>query len=104
MFSLEVRRNRKAPNGVKLNALQNGYIIFWTFVILTPKSQISIFKKYLPIKSKFFHLSKKPEYMGLRYIQTTRIQNFKAFLAVQWQKKTGKGDDVTCLKCTFWHF
>ena len=31
MFSFEVRRNPKTPNGVKLNALQNSYLWFLIF-------------------------------------------------------------------------
>ena len=47
MFSFEVRRNRKTPNGVKLNVLQNGYLGIVPFLDFEPpKLTISFsFKK-----------------------------------------------------------
>ena len=60
MFSFDVRRNPKAPNGVKSNALQNGYLGFLLFFDFDPKkSKFRFFAKLLPIKSEVFKLSQK---------------------------------------------
>ena len=108
VFSFEARCNGKAPNGVKLNALQNGYLGILIFFDLIPKNSKYFFPKNNFLKKfKISNLSPKPENMWLKYVQTRGIHNFKAislFWAVQWAKKTGKGDDVTYLKCKFWHF
>ena len=46
LFSFEVRSNRKTPNGVKLNALQNGYLgLFEFFIEVPPKFKNFIFQK-----------------------------------------------------------
>ena len=105
MFSFEIKSNRKAPNGITLNALQNGYLGFF---ILTPKIQIINFSKIIAIQSTALKLSiKKTEYMRSRYIRTTRIQNCKAislFLAVQWSKNQVYVNDVTFFEMQFLAF
>ena len=47
MFSFEVRRNQKAPNGVKLKILQNGYLGFLIFLDFDPKNQNFNFSKIM---------------------------------------------------------
>ena len=42
MFSFEARTNRKILNGVKLNALQNGYLVFY-FFYFNPKIHNFVF-------------------------------------------------------------
>ena len=39
MYSFEVKHNHKPPNGIKLAALQNGYLRFLIFLVLTPETQ-----------------------------------------------------------------
>ena len=97
MFSFEVRRNRKTSNGVTLNVLQNGYLGIVPFFDFDPQNSKFPFLKYLLIKFKVFKISKKHECMSSRYIHKTHtnVKAISLFLAVQWQKKTGKGDDVT---------
>ena len=105
IFCFEVRRDRKTPNGVIMNVVQNGYHGFLVVIDLTPKLKTSIFSKPLPLKFKTFKILKTKNMLS-RYIHTTRMQHFKAislFWAVQWPK-TGKGDDVTFLKRNLWHF
>ena len=88
MFSFEVRRNRKTPNGEKSNALQNGYLVFLIFFEFDPKTQNLDFSKIIAYKIQSFH-DIKTEFILSTYIHATYIHNFKAislFLAVQWPK------------------
>ena len=59
MFSFEVRRNLKIPNGVKLNALQNCYHRFLCFSILTPKIHNFNFSKIIAYKIQNFWVIQK---------------------------------------------
>ena len=88
MFSFEVRRNRKTPNGEKSNALQNGYLVFLIFFEFDPKTQNLDFSKIIAYKIQNFHDIKNGIH-SINMLNATYIHNFKAislFLAVQWPK------------------
>ena len=55
IFSFEVRRNRKTPNGEESNALQNGYLVFLIFFEFDPKTQNLDFSKIIAYKIQFFY-------------------------------------------------
>ena len=53
MFSFDVRRNRKTQNGVKCNALQNGFLGLLIFFDFDPKnSKLYFFSKIVAFKSQ----------------------------------------------------
>ena len=60
IYRFEVKQNKKALRDVKLNALQNGYLVF---SILPPKFKTKIFQKYVTVKFKIWELCKNPECM-----------------------------------------
>ena len=99
MFSSEVRRNKK----VKLNALQNGYLGYLIFLILTPQIRNFNLSKIIAYKIRSFQVIQKTGIYVIE-VQTTRISNFKQHLCF-WmrnsQKKTGKGEDVTFFNAIF---
>ena len=92
IFSFEVIRNHRAPNGVKSNVLQNGYLGFLINFNFDAKTPIIDFSKIIANKIHFFKyiqnkISKK--HILSKYIHATSIQNFKVislFLAVQRPK------------------
>ena len=47
MYSFKVKRNPKTSKGVKLTALQYGYLRIVIFFILTPKTQNLVFSKII---------------------------------------------------------
>ena len=63
MYSFEVKRNPKKSKGVKLSALQNGYLTILIFSILIPKSQNFDFSKIKAYETKNFGVIPKTEYM-----------------------------------------
>ena len=104
IFNFELRRNQKMSNDVKLNVLQNGYFGFSISWILTFKIQNFDFSTKIAYKMQNFQVNQKTDICdGDAYKQCAQ-KKMKSifFLAVQWPKKTGRGDDVTIFKCDFW--
>ena len=59
-----VRRNKKTPNGVKLNAIQNGYLGFLISFDFDPQISKFRFSKIIAYKIRhFLIIQKKTEYM-----------------------------------------
>ena len=107
MFSFEVRRNRKTPKDVKLNALQNGYLGFSIFFGFTPKIQNLNFSKIIAYKIRNFQVIQKTGIYVMEIHTNNKHTKFQSNLFVfgcAMAKKPGKGDDVTFLKCILWHF
>ena len=59
MFSFELRRNKKAPNGLKLNVLKTTISDFWYSSILTLKIQNVYFSKTIAYKIQNFQVIHK---------------------------------------------
>ena len=87
MFSFEVRPNRKMPNGVKLNALQNGYLEFLILFHFDPKnSKFHFFKNNCLSNPKFSIYQTRKRNICDRDTYKNTETNFKAislFLAMQ---------------------
>ena len=106
MFSFEVRRNRKTPNGVNWTlykmAISDFFFIFWP-----RKLNISIFQKIIAYKIRNFQVTQN---IGIHVIEIhttntrTKLQRNIFVFGCAMAKKPGKGDGVTFLKCIFWHF
>ena len=107
MFSFEVRRNRKTPNGVKLNALQNGYLGFLIFFDFDPKnSKFRFFEKFAYKIQRFQAIQKTGIYVIDIHTNNrpTKFQSNIFVFGCAMAKKPGRDDDVTILKCNFWYF
>ena len=78
MYSLEVTYNRKTPNSVKLNALQNGYLGFLIFFgLLTPETQKSDLSKSITCKIKNFRYPENGTYV-IRLHKNNRPTKFQS--------------------------
>ena len=101
MFSFEITRNRKTPDGVKLNALPNSYLGLLTFFDFDHKIQNFDFQKCVYPKSKIFNLSQKLLHV-IKINTKNSIQNFKpiSIFGCALAKKNWYGD-VTSLKQNF---
>ena len=104
MFNSEVRLNRKMPNGVKLNVLQNGYLRFLTFFDFDQQNSKFIFLNIIACKIQNIQAIQKIAIYVIE-IHTNNIHaKFQSNIFVfgcAMAKKTGEGDDVTFLKCSF---
>ena len=108
-LSFEVRRNRKTKKtkGVKLNAIQNGYFGFLIFFDFDSQNSKLLFFQMIAYKIRNFQVIQNTVIYVIEIHTNDMHENFKTiplFLAVQWPKETGKGDDVTFLKCLYSHF
>ena len=56
MFSFEVRRNQKTPNGLKLNVPQNGYLGFVIFLDFDPQNSKCQFLKFIVYQTRNFQV------------------------------------------------
>ena len=92
MPSFEVKDYRKAQNGIKLSARQNGYFSF-----LTPQTQNFDFSKTFSYEIENFQDIRKTECMLSRYIQHAckMSKQYLYFCLFNGQRKQGKCDDVT---------
>ena len=107
MFSFEVKRNRKTPNDVKLNSLQNGYLGFLIFSYFDPKnSRFRFFKKIIAYKMQNFQDVLKIQSICYQDTCKQQVCNISKQYLYFWlcnDKTTSNGDDVTYLKRNFWH-
>ena len=108
MFSFEVRRNQSTPIRVKLNFLQNSHLGFLIFLDFDPKnSKFQFFSKIIAYKIQNLQVIQKT---GMYVIERrtnnthTKFQRNILVFGCAMAKTPGKGDDVTFLKCIFWHF
>ena len=80
---------------------------FSYFSILTTKIENFVFfSKIITNKIRNFQVIKNGIYVIEIHTKNkhTKFQSNIFFWLCNGQKKTGKGDDVTFLKCNFWHF
>ena len=105
MLSFEVRRNRKPPNGIKLNALQNDLIEFLIFFDFDPKIRQFIFFKSNCLQIRNFQAIQKYRniFDGNTYKQHAYkiLKQYLCFWLCNAPPKTGKGDYVTFLNAFF---